>query len=331
MLAVRARPRGRRARPRRRRDPRAGRLRRRRGRGLRGLGARARRPRCGAGVAALADADAVVVTLGDQPFITPQVITGALDQLGGLRRRAGDLRRRAGPPGRARPARDGRRRRARGRHRRARPAGALPRAHWEAGHLASATDIDTPEELARAMKLDLHSTWRHRSSRLARAQRPRGVAPCLPGATITGRDETAPTTASSRCGWARSRRSTGARSASMTPTRPRASATLAAGGTARPGRRERDDRQHAHRDATAAPASTPSPSSRSPARSRVRRQRRDRGRLQPPVAGLRHVPGRALGDPPAPTGAEVTAGEAAPEELLAAAPQDTPDPESASG
>ena len=31
------------------------------------------------GVAALPDADAVVVTLGDQPFITPQVIAGALD------------------------------------------------------------------------------------------------------------------------------------------------------------------------------------------------------------------------------------------------------------
>src|SRR5262249_18301499 len=37
--------------------------------------------RCG--LAALADADAVAVTLGDQPFITPQVIAGALDQLEG--------------------------------------------------------------------------------------------------------------------------------------------------------------------------------------------------------------------------------------------------------
>ena len=33
--------------------------------------------RCG--VAALGDVDAVVVTLGDQPFITPQVIAGALE------------------------------------------------------------------------------------------------------------------------------------------------------------------------------------------------------------------------------------------------------------
>ena len=35
------------------------------------------------GVAALAGADAVVITLADQPFITPQVISGALDQLEG--------------------------------------------------------------------------------------------------------------------------------------------------------------------------------------------------------------------------------------------------------
>ena len=35
------------------------------------------------GLAALEDADAVVVTLGDQPFITPQVIAGALDAADG--------------------------------------------------------------------------------------------------------------------------------------------------------------------------------------------------------------------------------------------------------
>ena len=45
-----------------------------RGRRLRGLGDRARASRCARGVAALADADAVAITLGDQPFITPQVI-----------------------------------------------------------------------------------------------------------------------------------------------------------------------------------------------------------------------------------------------------------------
>ena len=101
------------------------------------------------GVAALPDADAVVITLGDQPFITPQVITGALDQLEGydavravyggapghpvvLSRRVmdavGELEGDAG----------------------ARELLARFRVRkWEAGHLASATDIDTPEELSR--------------------------------------------------------------------------------------------------------------------------------------------------------------------------------------
>jgi molybdenum cofactor cytidylyltransferase len=100
------------------------------------------------GVAAAGDAVAVVVTLGDQPFITPQVIAGALDHLEGhdavratyggvpghpvvLGRRVmdavGDLE---GDTG----ARD-----------------LLARfrvRHWEAGHLCSAADIDTQEELA---------------------------------------------------------------------------------------------------------------------------------------------------------------------------------------
>src|SRR5262249_42152772 len=35
------------------------------------------------GIIAAGDADAAVVTLGDQPFITPQVIAGALDHLPG--------------------------------------------------------------------------------------------------------------------------------------------------------------------------------------------------------------------------------------------------------
>jgi molybdenum cofactor cytidylyltransferase len=103
--------------------------------------------RCG--VAALRDADAVAVTLGDQPFITPQVIAGALDQLEGydavrtvyggapghpvvlgprVLAAAGEL---AGDRG----ARD-----------------LLSRFHvrcWEAGHLCSAIDVDTQEELSR--------------------------------------------------------------------------------------------------------------------------------------------------------------------------------------
>jgi CTP:molybdopterin cytidylyltransferase MocA len=103
--------------------------------------------RCG--VAALAGADAVVVTLGDQPFITPQVIAGALDRLDGydaVRTLYG------GVPGHpvvlGRPVLD-----------------AVAELHgdqgarellktfhvkrWEAGHLASAADVDTQEELSR--------------------------------------------------------------------------------------------------------------------------------------------------------------------------------------
>jgi molybdenum cofactor cytidylyltransferase len=101
------------------------------------------------GVAAACDADAVVVTLGDQPFITPQVIAGALERLEGydavratyggvpghpvvLGRRVmdavGDLE---GDTG-------------------ARALLARFRVRsWEAGHLCSAADIDTREELAR--------------------------------------------------------------------------------------------------------------------------------------------------------------------------------------
>jgi molybdenum cofactor cytidylyltransferase len=101
-----------------------------------------------AGVAALAGADAVVVTLGDQPFITPAVITGALEQLDGhdaVRAVYG------GVPGH--PVVLGRR-----------VLDAVPELsgdagarellarfrvrRWEAGHLADATDIDTREELA---------------------------------------------------------------------------------------------------------------------------------------------------------------------------------------
>jgi CTP:molybdopterin cytidylyltransferase MocA len=103
--------------------------------------------RCG--LTALNGADAVVVTLGDQPFITAEVIAGALEQLEGydavravyggapghpvvlgprVLAAAGEL---AGDQG----ARD-----------------LLSRFHvnrWEAGHLASAVDVDTQEELSR--------------------------------------------------------------------------------------------------------------------------------------------------------------------------------------
>jgi CTP:molybdopterin cytidylyltransferase MocA len=99
------------------------------------------------GVAALGDADAVVVTLGDQPFITPQVITGALAQLPGHDAVRAVYDGRPGHPvvlgravidavGELEGDAGARELLARFRVRR-----------WEAGELASAADIDTQEEL----------------------------------------------------------------------------------------------------------------------------------------------------------------------------------------
>ena len=99
------------------------------------------------GLAAAGEADAVVITLGDQPFITPQVIRAALDQLEGydaVRALYGDL---PGHPvvlGRAVLDAAGGLRGDQG----ARELLADFRVHqWQAGHLASAVDVDTPEEL----------------------------------------------------------------------------------------------------------------------------------------------------------------------------------------
>jgi CTP:molybdopterin cytidylyltransferase MocA len=100
------------------------------------------------GIAALGHAGSVVITLGDQPFITPEVITEALDQLEGWDAVRANYDGQPGHPvvlGRsvmdAVSELDG-------------DVGArdlLARFRvrdWEAGHLASATDVDTPEELA---------------------------------------------------------------------------------------------------------------------------------------------------------------------------------------
>jgi molybdenum cofactor cytidylyltransferase len=103
-----------------------------------------------AGIEGLGDVDAAVITLGDQPFITPQVIAGALDYdeqwhdavrttYGGtpghpvlltrrLLERAGELRGDVG----FRDLLTGQRVR-----------------RFEAGHLCDPTDVDTQEELAR--------------------------------------------------------------------------------------------------------------------------------------------------------------------------------------
>jgi molybdenum cofactor cytidylyltransferase len=101
------------------------------------------------GVAALWDADSVVVTLGDQPFITPALISGALEQLvdgyDAVRAVYG------GKPGHPvvfnRAVMD-----AVGSIEGDVGARDLLRnfrvCEWEAGHLGDATDVDTREELS---------------------------------------------------------------------------------------------------------------------------------------------------------------------------------------
>jgi molybdenum cofactor cytidylyltransferase len=105
--------------------------------------------RSGVAAAAAADAGAVVVTLGDQPFITPEAIAGAVDRLAGY-----DAVRVTydGVPGHPvvlgpevmeavaglRGDTGARELLSRFRVRK-----------WEAGQLCSAADIDTQEELAR--------------------------------------------------------------------------------------------------------------------------------------------------------------------------------------
>jgi molybdenum cofactor cytidylyltransferase len=101
-----------------------------------------------AGIAALGPVDAAVVMLGDQPFVTPQVIAGVLDAGGyeavratyggepghpvlltrALLDRVGELR---GDTG-FRRLLEGRRVR-----------------RFEAGHLCDGRDVDTPEQLSR--------------------------------------------------------------------------------------------------------------------------------------------------------------------------------------
>jgi CTP:molybdopterin cytidylyltransferase MocA len=101
------------------------------------------------GVAALAGAEAVAITLGDQPFMTPRVILGALDQLEGFDAVRAVYDGAPGHPvvlgpqvlaavGELEGDAGARELLARFRVRR-----------WEAGHLASATDIDTQEELSK--------------------------------------------------------------------------------------------------------------------------------------------------------------------------------------
>jgi molybdenum cofactor cytidylyltransferase len=101
------------------------------------------------GVVAAGDAVAVVVTLADQPLITPQVIAGALDQLAGwdaVRATYGGApghpvvlsRRVMDAVGELEGDTGARELLSRFRVR-----------QWEAGQLCSAADVDTREELAR--------------------------------------------------------------------------------------------------------------------------------------------------------------------------------------
>jgi molybdenum cofactor cytidylyltransferase len=100
------------------------------------------------GIVALTGADAAVVTLGDQPFITPQVIAGALDHLDGYDAVRATYGGKPGHPvvlGRRVMDAVGELEGDVG----ARDLLARFRVRdWEAGHLCSAADIDTQEELA---------------------------------------------------------------------------------------------------------------------------------------------------------------------------------------
>ena len=99
------------------------------------------------GLAAAGAADAVVITLGDQPFITPQVISAALGELDGFDAVRAVYDGKPGHPvvlgpavleaaGELRGDQGARELLARFNVRR-----------WDARHLADATDVDTPEEL----------------------------------------------------------------------------------------------------------------------------------------------------------------------------------------
>lgn len=99
-----------------------------------------------AGAAALPDAEAILITLGDQPRITPQVIAGVLDHRGADAVRATYAGRPGHPVLLERPIL-GRLPELRGdTGARALLAGSRVR-EWECGHLCDAADVDTPEDL----------------------------------------------------------------------------------------------------------------------------------------------------------------------------------------
>ena len=98
-------------------------------------------------MAALGEVEAAVITLGDQPFITPEVIAGVLDHRG---RHLAVRATYDGQPGH--PVLLERRLldHVVGARRRPRRAPLLEGPHvrpWEVGRLCDPTDIDTPERL----------------------------------------------------------------------------------------------------------------------------------------------------------------------------------------
>jgi molybdenum cofactor cytidylyltransferase len=102
-----------------------------------------------AGIAPLGPVDAAVVLLGDQPFVTPEVIAGVLDAAGHDAVRATY----GGEPGHpvllTRPRLDRAGELSGDTGFRTLLAGRRVR-RFEAGHLCDGADVDTPEQLARA-------------------------------------------------------------------------------------------------------------------------------------------------------------------------------------
>ncbi len=99
------------------------------------------------GLEAAGDADAVVVTLGDQPFITPEVIAAALEQLDGHDAVGRSTTASRGIPVVLGPAVLAAAGELRGDQGARELLARFNVRRWDASHLADAVDVDTPEEL----------------------------------------------------------------------------------------------------------------------------------------------------------------------------------------
>ena len=99
------------------------------------------------GLGAADGADAVVVTLGDQPFITPEVIAAALEQLEGHDAVRAIYDGKPGHPVVLGPAVLAAAGELRGDQGARELLARFNVRRWDASHLADAVDVDTPEEL----------------------------------------------------------------------------------------------------------------------------------------------------------------------------------------